>query len=279
MNMLFASKHTRLVVLSSALACVAAAGACVEQEDPGARAGEAAPSDELGTINAVPASQAKLLAAGLSGIVGATIRPQDLFVMPARRISGIPPFSSLLDDTSGKWVVAEVATPASATSFRAVVSAPSTWSQAAGIAGLNAAVVVSSAAIRTCPTAVCYMGGCVTGMMPVPEDQGCPPLQCSSSDDCEAASGLTCMVNSCNDGECVAGQVETQGGPCPPSDCMSSFDCAGGTKDCTYKTCDGDECTSVGVTVPAQDPCPMDECTSDSMCDSSGGGIFEDIGY
>jgi hypothetical protein len=278
MTIPFASRHTRLLVLSFALVCVAAAG-CVAQEDPSERAGESDRTVELATIASLQPAQARSLAAGLSRLVGATIRQQDLFVMPARRISGIPPFSSLLDDTSGKWVVAEVATPAGATSFRAAIPAPSTWSEAVGVVGLSAAVVVSSAAIRTCPSAVCYMNGCVTGMATVPEGQGCPPLMCSSSADCDAAPLGTCMVNSCDNGQCLVREVESQGGPCPPAECMTSFDCAGATKDCSYKTCDDQECISVGVTVPASDPCPPDECFGDDLCGGSGGGIFEDVGF
>lgn len=281
MNMLSASRRTRLLVLSSLWACAVAVGACVE-------AGPGSPADEPGSLEEIQAAgsqltaaQAKALADGLTRVVGATVRPQDLSVMSSRRISGIVPFSSLLDDRSGKWVVAEVATPADATSFRAAIAAPSTWSQAAGIAGVNAAVVLSSASVRTCPTAVCFMGGCVTGMATVPDDQGCPALQCSSSAECDSDTAGKCLVSSCEDGECTTQEVDANGGPCPPAECMSSFDCAGATKDCTYKVCDDDDCTPVGVTVPAQDPCPVDECTSDSMCDLGGdtGGILQDLGY
>jgi hypothetical protein len=279
MSTLFVSRHFRLSVLSAVLACVAATGACVEA--PGSGAGESDPSEEIGTISSISTPQAKKLAEGLSRVLGATIRPQDLTVMPARQIQGIPPFSPLLDDRSGKWVVAEVPTPVGAGGFSAVVAAPSTWSEGVAITGMTAAVLVSSAAIRTCPTAVCALNSCITGMMTVPQDQGCPPLQCSSADDCDVGAGVTCMVNSCSDGQCTAQQVETQGAPCPPSECMSSFDCAGGTKQCTYKKCDGSECTSVTVTVNNSEPCPIDVCNSDNECGvgGGGGGIFDDIGY
>ena len=228
------------------------------------------------------AAQAARLAADLSRLVGGEIKPENLVLFPANRLWGVPPFSKTLNDRSGNWVFAQVATPAKAFGFTAAVAAPSAWSQSILLGQVDAAIVVSNASVKTCPTAVCYNGGCVTGLLPVPTGQDCPQLMCSSSAECsDMETGITCLVNRCVTGVCAQQQVHAEAaGLCPPAECMSDFECGNQTKQCTYKKCDDGDCTSVTVTVNASEMCPLDECSSDTMCGGGGGGtIFDDVGY
>jgi hypothetical protein len=228
------------------------------------------------------AAQAVRLAGDLSRLVGGEIKPENLVLLPANRMSGVPPFSKALNDRTGNWVFAQVATPAKGLGFTAAVAAPSAWSQSISLGDVDAAIVVSDAAVKTCPTAVCFNGGCVQGLLPVPTSEDCPQLMCTSGAECsDTQTGVTCLVNRCNLGLCVSQEVHAESpGLCPPAECMTDFECGDGTKECTYKRCDEDECTAVTVTVNASEMCPVDQCSSDSICGGGGGGgnIFEDIG-